>query len=204
MSFDVTSGGRPARAPSLARTRRATKEESLIEVRRSPIQGRGVFARVLIPKGTRIVEYTGKRMSADRAEEEYDDEASRRHHTFLFSVNEKTVIDGLRGGNASRFINHSCEPNCYAEQDRGRIFIEARRDIAPGDELSYDYWYSTDASHTDADLRRLYPCNCGSKRCRGTLAAPKRPARTAEAEKSKKKTGKAGGSLRQDRHENAR
>jgi SET domain-containing protein len=173
-------------------------EQSLVVVRRSPIQGRGVFARKAIAKGVRIIEYTGEREPASEIDEEHDDEAARRHHTFLFSVSSKVVIDGMRGGNASRFINHSCEANCWAIVDRGRVFIESKRAILPGEELSYDYWYTTDTSYSNADLRRIYPCHCGAKRCRGTLAALRRkprktakPAKTVRAAKTAKKTLKA-------------
>ncbi len=150
---------------------------SLVIVRRSPIQGRGVFARTDIPKGTRVIEYTGEHEPSTEVDEETDDEATRRHHTFLFAVSAKEVINGLRGGNASRFINHSCEPNCWAIVEGRRVFIEAKRAILAGEELAYDYWYTTDTSYTNADLRRIYPCHCGAKRCRGTLAALRRKPR---------------------------
>jgi SET domain-containing protein len=160
------------------------RPSSLVIVRRSPIQGRGVFARAPIAKGVRIIEYAGERQASSEIDEDVDDEASRRHHTFLFSVNAKTVIDGLRGGNESRFINHSCDPNCWAVVERGRVFIEAKRPIAVGEELAYDYWYTTDSSYTNAELRRIYPCHCGAKRCRGTLAAPRRKSRAKTAKKA--------------------
>jgi hypothetical protein len=167
---------------AVARSKRSI-DPSLIVVRRSPIQGRGVFARKPIAKGARIIEYTGRREPATDLDEDHDDEAARRHHTFLFSVSSKVVIDGMRGGNASRFINHSCEANCWAIVERSRVFIEARRAILPGEELSYDYWYTTDTSYTNADLRRLYPCRCGAKRCRKTLAALRRKPRKTVAKK---------------------
>jgi hypothetical protein len=177
MSFELTSPR--TRNTHSSQTRGQPKESLLVEVRRSPIQGRGVFTRAAVAKGTRLLEYTGARVNAEDVEEDLDDETSRRHHTFLFSINEKVLIDGLRGGNESRFINHSCDPNCWAVLERGRIFIEARRELAAGEELAYDYWYTTDASYTEADLRRIYPCKCGAKRCRGTLAAPRpAPAKT--------------------------
>lgn len=109
-----------------------------------------------------------------------DDEKTDRHHTFLFAVDDDTVIDGGRNGNDARFINHSCEPNCEVIIKRQRVFIHALRDIAEGEELFYDYWYLTDESYTLSDLRRIYPCRCGSDRCRGTLARPQpRPKKRA-------------------------
>ena len=140
-------------------------------VRGSPIQGRGGFAFRWIEAGTRIIEYTGERISPDDADRRYDDDAMGRHHTFLFSVDEDTVIDAAVDGNEARFINHSCDPNCEAVDDGGRIFIEALRDIAPGEELNYDYGYELEEPMTPA-LRKQYPCHCGAANCRGTILAP--------------------------------
>jgi SET domain-containing protein len=119
------------------------------------------------------MEYTGARISAAEADADADDDdPTKRHHTFLFFVSDDIVIDGARDGNEARFINHSCDPNCEIEISRNRVYIHALRSIAPDEELSYDYWYITDESYTMADLRRIYPCRCGSDACRGTLARP--------------------------------
>jgi SET domain-containing protein len=162
-------------------------------VRRSHIAGRGVFARRDIPSGTRVLEYTGARMSHDEADDRYpDDAADGKHHTFLFAVDDRLVIDATTGGNESRFINHSCDPNCEIVITRRRVFIDTVRDVAKGDELLYDYWYMTDETYTLADLKRIYPCRCGSPDCRGTLARPparKRP-RAKRAAKTKKRSTK--------------
>ena len=139
-------------------------------VRTSSIQGRGGFAWKWIPAGTRIIEYKGERISPDEADERYDDESMKRHHTFLFAVDDDTVIDAGVRGNAARFINHSCDPNCEAVDYNGRIFVEALRDIAPGEELNYDYAYELDEPDTPW-LRRQYPCHCGAAKCRGTILA---------------------------------
>lgn len=139
-------------------------------VRSSSIQGKGGFAWKWIPAGTRIIEYLGERITDDEADERYDDDDMRRHHTFLFSVDDDTVIDAGVGGNEARFINHSCDPNCEAVDYGGRIFIEALRDIAPGEELFYDYGYELDEPLTPA-LKRQYPCYCGAENCRGTILA---------------------------------
>jgi SET domain-containing protein len=152
-----------------------------IIVRRSRIQGRGVFATRDIAQGDRIIEYTGARMTHDEADAQCpDDEAGPRHHTFLFAVDDEIVIDGGRGGNDSRFINHSCEPNCEVDIVRRRVFVVALRDIAAGEEILYDYWYMTDEGYTLEDLRRIYPCRCGSPSCRGTLARPPEPRKRAK------------------------
>ncbi len=140
-------------------------------VRRSAIQGRGCFATRDIRKGERIAEYEGERITWKEADRRYDDEGMRRHHTFLFAVTSRTVIDGARQGSDARFINHSCDPNCEAVDDRGRIFIEAVRNIAAGEELFYDYAYARDETTTEED-ERLYLCKCGTAKCRGTILEP--------------------------------
>lgn len=153
-----------------------------IIVRRSKIQGRGVFAGEPIPAGTRIVEYTGARISHAEADQDSDDDdPRRRHHTFFFAVDDEVVIDGNVGGSAARYVNHSCDPNCETVIARRRVYIHALRDIEPGEELLYDYWYVTDESYTLGDLKRIYPCRCGAASCRGTLARPPRPPRRRAA-----------------------
>jgi len=144
------------------------------EIRPSPIQGVGAFATRRIRKGTRLIEYTGERITPDEADRRYpDDESQARHHTFLFAVDDDVVIDAAVDGNEARFINHSCAPNCDAVIDDGRIWIEAIRDIAPGEELAYDYAFVLEERHTPAAKRR-YPCTCGAPTCRGTILAKKR------------------------------
>lgn len=127
-----------------------------------------MFARVDIPKGTRLIEYTGERISNREADRRYEDELMGRHHTFLFILNTRTVIDAARGGNISRFINHSCDPNCVAWIEGRHIWIDADRSIRAGDELTYDYEYDFDPAYTIEDLE-LYRCECGSRKCRGTI-----------------------------------
>src|SRR5580704_17398067 len=140
-----------------------------VVVRRSKIQGRGVYASRDIAEGERIVEYTGALISSGEADDAVDDETMRRHHTFLFAVEDHWVIDASRDGNEARFINHSCDPNCESVVVRRRVYIHALRDIAAGEELVYDYWYVTSDEYTLDDLPRIYPCRCRSPICRGTL-----------------------------------
>ena len=147
-------------------------------IRRSPIQGKGAFATRFIPAGTRLIEYAGERLTPAAAEARYPESAAsrgERHHTYLFAIDEpeEVVIDAAVGGNAARFINHSCDPNCDAVVEDGRIWIETVRDVAPGEELAYDYAYVLEQRHTPAAKRR-YPCHCGAARCRGTILAKKR------------------------------
>ncbi len=141
------------------------------EIRRSAIQGRGAFATRRIRKGMRIAEYLGERISQAEGDRRYDDESMTRHHTFLFSVSQRTVIDAAVGGNDARFINHSCEPNCDAVIEGGRVFVEALVTIPAGAELFYDYMYEPPADFTVDDLA-LYPCHCGTPNCRGTIMTP--------------------------------
>ena len=149
------------------------KVNKYFELRQSSIQGRGGFAIRPIRKGTRIIEYTGQRISHDEADKRYDDGAMGRHHTFLFSIDKSTVIDAAVDGNEARFINHSCAPNCEAIDEKKRIYIEAIRNIAPGEELTYDYAYERDGTE-DEDWERIYMCKCGAPTCRGTILAPQK------------------------------
>jgi len=158
---------RPKRAPSISAPTIGPVNE-WFELRRSRIQGVGAFALQDIVKGTRLIEYTGEKISNAEADRRYDDESMGRHHTFLFILNQRTVIDAAYGGNESMYINHSCNPNCEAEIIRGRIWIEAIRDIPEGAELTYDYQYENDSDYTEDDLR-FYACRCGSDNCRGTI-----------------------------------
>ena len=152
------------------------REPYPFEIRESAIQGRGAFATRRIRKGERIIEYTGERISNAEADKRYDDERMRRHHTYLFTLTQRTVVDGGAGGNESRFINHSCDPNCEAIIEDGRIWIDARRPIKKGEELAYDYKYERMGGDDEADEKK-YPCRCGARRCRGTILLPKRRTR---------------------------
>jgi len=147
------------------------QQQPYFEIRDSSIQGHGAFALREIRRGTHIIEYTGERISHAEADRRYDDESMERHHTFLFTVNRRTVIDAAVNGNDARFINHSCDPNCEAVIEDGRIFIEAIRTIHPGQELVYDYQYERTGSIDESDASR-YVCRCGAKNCRGTILAP--------------------------------
>lgn len=149
--------------------------EPLYVVRKSGIHGRGVFAARYIKKGTRIVEYTGERISNREADRRYDDSRMKRHHTFLFTLDRKTVVDGAikTGGSDASFINHSCDPNCEAIIRGKRIFIHAMRGIYPGTELAYDYQYER-TGENDEELEKFYVCRCGAANCRGTIMKPER------------------------------
>jgi uncharacterized protein len=144
-----------------------------LSVRRSRIHGRGVYARVTIPEGTRIVEYRGERISMAEGEARYPEDPSSPYHTFLFAVDDDTLVDASRGGGLARWINHCCEPNCEVVLDDGRLFIEALRDILPGEELAYDYNFILPVRHSPA-MKKRFPCSCGTPECRGTMLGRKR------------------------------
>lgn len=141
------------------------------EIRDSALAGKGAFASRPIPKGERFIEYLGERITHAEADRRYDDETMEVHHTFLFTVSSRIVIDASHCGNDARFINHSCTPNCEAEISRGRVFIFALRDIAVGEELCYDYAYQRSGDETESD-EELYRCLCGTADCRGSIMEP--------------------------------
>ncbi len=151
----------------------AAEQNPWFELRRSAIQGRGAFASRRIRRGTRIIEYTGEIITDDEADRRYDDETMERHHTFLFSVDVNHVIDGARKGNAARYINHSCDPNCEAVIEDEQIWIYALKNIQRGVELAYDYQYERTGDNDD-ELEKFYICRCGSPKCRGSIMKPAR------------------------------
>lgn len=148
----------------------AKKKQSVrrFAVRRSPIHGKGVFALASIHKGDRIIEYKGELITDAQADRRYSKLHENSAHTMLFSVDEKWVIDATRKGNSARWINHSCSPNCEVDDEGLRIFIDARRDIRPGEELTYDYNLQIGEKHTKAN-KKAHACYCGARRCRGTM-----------------------------------
>ncbi|MFZ3084256.1 SET domain-containing protein [Rhodoferax ferrireducens] len=144
-----------------------------IQTRRSGVHGKGVFAVQPIAEGETLIEYVGEIISWPEAQARHPHDPGNPNHTFYFHVDEDHVIDALYGGNSSRWINHACDPNCEAEEQNGRIFIKALRNIEAGEELNYDYGLIIDERYTPK-LKAEYPCWCGSAKCRGTLLAPKR------------------------------
>jgi uncharacterized protein len=147
------------------------KKAPLVAVRDSGIHGTGVFALRRIPKGMRIIEYVGERVSHAEADRRYEGKEVSDNHTFLFIVDGRTVVDAGVGGNEARFINHSCAPNCETVIEERRIFIDAIRTIEPGEELSYDYQIQREADDPP-DIEDIFGCRCGAPGCRGTMLAP--------------------------------
>lgn len=149
-------------------------------VRPSPIHSVGVYTSTPIRKGARLVEYDGERITPEEADRRYDG-VSR---TYLYGLDDgKTVIDGHGLG---AYLNHSCEPNCEVDEIKGRVWIFALRNIAPGEELVWDY-----NLYDDDDPA---PCHCGSRKCRGTMYSPEWIAKLRRRE-ARKKTNKKSAEL---------
>jgi SET domain-containing protein len=202
-----------------------------IQVRRSGVHGKGVFALAPIARGERVIEYVGEIITWPEAQRRHPHDPDDPHHTFYFHIDDKRVIDAAVGGNAARWINHACDPNCEADEQDGRIFIKALRrhphdpndpnhtfyfhiddervidakvggnaarwinhacqpnceadevdgrvfikalrPLKPGEELFYDYGLIIDERYTPK-LKKQFECRCGSSKCRGTMLAPKR------------------------------
>src|SRR5262245_4339326 len=138
-------------------------------VRRSALHGLGAFAKRQYRAGRRVIEYTGERIDEKEVERRYAAEVDDPH-TFLFSIGPRVAIDATVGGNAARYVNHSCAPNCETRQIGQRVFIVALRNIARGEELTYAYWLQIERGAPPA-RRRLYACRCGAATCRGTMLA---------------------------------
>ena len=171
----------------------ASTSKRRIQVRRSGVHGKGVFALQDLAEGETLIEYVGEIISWDEAQDRHPHDPKDPNHTFYFHVNEDKVIDALHGGNSSRWINHSCAPNCEADEDNERVFIKALRNIKAGEELNYDYGLIIDEPYTKKLLAE-YPCWCGAKNCRGTLLSakdredtPKIPGQKKAKSKSKDK-----------------
>jgi len=131
-----------------------------IEIRRSRIHGRGLFARHDIAAGSRLIQYVGRRIRKEQS-----DELCQKQNAYIFTLNDQDDLDGKVSWNPARLINHSCEPNCDAELDhRDRVWVISRRRILRGEELTWNYGY---------DLKDFmsYPCSCGSATCLGYMVA---------------------------------
>ncbi|MDS1139818.1 SET domain-containing protein-lysine N-methyltransferase [Pusillimonas sp. SM2304] len=164
-------------------------------VKKSTLHGTGVFAARDIPAGTQIVEYRGKRITPERADEMHPVNPDDPFHTFFFSLSSGKIIDGGDRGNDARWINHACAPNCEAQENASgkKVHIVALQDIPAGAELFYDYGLILDGRITKT-LRQQYQCLCGADTCRGTMLAlpKKKPAASAKSKKPAKKNKSAG------------
>jgi SET domain-containing protein len=181
------------------------KRPPLYRVRQSKIHGRGVFAARRIRKGTRIIEYVGERVTHAEADRRYEDRPADDNHTFLFMGEARPVSDAGVDGNAARFINHSCDPNCETVTEKRRIYIEAIKTIQPGVELSYDYQIQREPGDPP-EVDEIFACRCGATDCRGTMLTGPRPTRKrkAPAKSASKGGGKGKAAARPERHAHGR
>ncbi|MFP3637456.1 SET domain-containing protein [Paraburkholderia sp. SIMBA_054] len=138
-----------------------------VVVKKSLVHGRGVFALAPLKTGERVLEYKGEVLNWAKASRRYR-HAAESGHTFLFGLSDGRVIDGGRGGNSSRWLNHACDANCEAIEVGDRVFIEATRKIAAGEELFIAYQLDVEDRDT-AEIRALYACRCGAQSCSGTM-----------------------------------
>ena len=129
--------------------------------KKSGINNLGLFAKTDIKKGEKVIEYKGRKFTHKQVEE--NDRFDNSKAIYLFTLNERYVLDGDTKTNTAKYINHSCNPNCEVDIINGKIWIIAIKDIKKGDELSYDYGFGY-----DADFRQ-FPCKCGSKNCCGYI-----------------------------------
>ncbi|MDQ3272074.1 MAG: SET domain-containing protein-lysine N-methyltransferase [Pseudomonadota bacterium] len=182
-SFDPSSS--PPASPASTAGRR-------IQTRVSGVHGKGVFAVQDLAEGETLIEYIGEVIHWKEALRRHPHDPKDPNHTFYFHIDEEHVIDAKHGGNSSRWINHSCKPNCEADEQDGRVFIKALRNIPAGEELFYDYGLIIDAPYTKKLLAE-YPCWCGAKNCRGTLLAPKddKPGKKGKEGKKSQKSKKS-------------
>lgn len=142
----------------------------MIHVEISPVHGKGVFALRHMAAGETVIEYVGELISMAEAIARHPHDPSDPNHTFYFQRDDGRVIDAVHQGNASKWINHSCKPNCEPYEHQGRVFIKTRRPVFRGEELTFDYGLVSDEPVTEA-LKARYACRCGAKRCRGTMLA---------------------------------
>jgi SET domain-containing protein len=148
-----------------------TSSREPVKVSGSGVHGRGVFATRPIRKGERIIEYTGARVSWEKAQRLPPKDPNNPHHTAFFGLEDGNVINPALGGNEAQWINHSCDPNCETREENGRVFVFASRDLKRGSELFFDYQLEPAGRRTKT-LEVLFKCYCDTPKCRGTMLEP--------------------------------
>lgn len=145
-------------------------QNKYIVKKKSGIHGWGIFAKMDIPKGVRIIEYLGEKITKAEAERrgpklvEYAKKHKEAGAVYIFVLNKRYDIDGHVGYNIAKYFNHSCAPNCEVDVIRGHIWVLSLRDIKKGEELFYNYGY-------DLDSYEDHPCLCKASACPGYIAA---------------------------------
>lgn len=138
---------------------RPAPDHPLLRLQNSRIEGWGLFARQPIEPQTCVIEYIGDKITKQESLERCESD-----NRYIFSLNDKFDLDGSVPENLARFINHSCAPNCEAEQLEDRIYIMSIRRILPDEEITFNYGY-------DLESYRDYPCHCGASQCAGYIIA---------------------------------
>jgi len=142
-------------------------ETELLVFKSSPIHGMGGFARGDIPAGARVIEYVGEKITKQESLARCE-----QNNKYIFALDDEHDLDGNVDWNPARFLNHSCHPNCEAENFAGRIWIVAAREIPAGEEVTFNYGY-------DLEDYAAHECKCGAANCIGfILAAEFFPAKT--------------------------
>jgi SET domain-containing protein len=157
-----------ARKPSKLKLLPGRGRSKLCVVRESPIHGRGVYATRQIRESTRIIEYVGEKISKEESDRRGTLQLERAQATgeagvYIFTLDDQWDMDGDFEENIARLINHSCDPNCEAYLEHGRIWIWSIRNIEEGEELLFNYGF-------DLENYQDHPCRCGSSRCPGYIA----------------------------------
>ena len=135
------------------------QSDELVCLKGSPIHGMGGYARANISTGARVIEYVGRKIDKQESLRQCELE-----NPCIFHLNEEHDIDGNVEWNPARFLNHSCSPNCEADEIDGRIWIVAIRDIKAGEEITFNYNY-------DLEDYKEHPCKCGASNCVGYILA---------------------------------
>lgn len=129
------------------------------DFRPSKIHGVGGFARSDIPVVTRVLEYVGVKITKAESLARCE-----RNNEYIFALDDEIDLDGNVSWNPARFLNHSCEPNCEARLEEGRIWVVSIRNITAGEELTFNYGY-------DLEDYVEHPCCCGAKGCVGYIVS---------------------------------
>jgi hypothetical protein len=141
-----------------------------IQVRTSGVHGKGVYALRSIKEGDTVLEYKGEIITWRKAQARHPHDPSQPNHTFYFHLDCGHVIDAKKSAAPAKWINHSCNPNLEARQSGNRVFLQALRNIRPGEELFYDYALMIEGRKTAKD-KKDHACLCGESNCRRTMLA---------------------------------
>jgi uncharacterized protein len=167
-----------ARLYSKIRQRKASHISMGLIIRSSAIHAAGCYTTTAIRKGEHVAEYTGHLISKNKADKTYDESPI----TYLFGLGDGEMV--IDGHSMAMFINHSCDPNCETEEEEGRVWIKAIRNIAAAEEITYDY-----CLYDGGDDEAV--CNCGTGKCRGTMYSAEEVRSRKAAQRKAKTNGRS-------------